>query len=87
MLPGVSHVIVDEAHERSEDSDFALLLLRRLLPLRPDLKVLLMSATLDSKLFSDYFGGAPCVVVPGRTFAVTELFLEDALQLTGHKAL
>jgi len=47
-----------------------------------------MSATLDSSLFSDYFGGkAPCVKFPGRTFPVTELYLEHALEMTGAVSL
>ena len=43
-----------------------------------------MSATLDAALFSGYFGGAPTLTIPGRTFAVTPLYLEDAIELTGH---
>ena len=50
-----------------------------------DLKVILMSATLDADLFHDYFGGAPSVKFPGRTFPVTELYLEHALEATGHQ--
>jgi HrpA-like RNA helicase len=43
-----------------------------------------MSATLDSKLFCSYFGGAPLVSVPGRTFPVSSYYLEDLLEETGH---
>ena len=71
---GVTHVIVDEVHERSEESDFLLLILRDLLPLRPDLKVLLMSATVDAKLFSDYFLKCKCIEIPGRTFPVQQVY-------------
>ena len=59
----VSHVIVDEVHERSIDSDFLLIVLRELLRKRPGLKLILMSATLNAKLFSDYFQGAKVVFV------------------------
>ena len=83
-LAGVSHVIVDEAHERSADGDFLLMVLRRMLPRRPDLKVILMSATLDAALFEGFFAGASQLHIPGRTFAVTPFFLEDALELTKH---
>ena len=83
-LEGVSHVIVDEAHERSADGDFLLMVLRRLLPRRPDLRVVLMSATLDAALFEGYFGGACRLTIPGRTFAVTPFFLEDCLEFTKH---
>jgi hypothetical protein len=69
-LAGVSHVIVDEVHERSEDSDFLLMVLRDLLPHHPKLRVVLMSATMNAALFSTYFGGAPVITIPGRTFPV-----------------
>ncbi|XP_067636192.1 putative ATP-dependent RNA helicase DHX57 [Eurosta solidaginis] len=81
LLSSVSHVIVDEVHERSEESDFLLMILKDLLKQRAELKVILMSATLNAKLFSDYFGGAPVLDIPGRTFHVEQLFLEDILEV------
>lgn len=63
MLQTVSHLIIDEVHERSEESDFLLLILKELLQKRPNLKVVLMSATLNSKLFSEYFNGAPVLTI------------------------
>ena len=83
-LRQVSHVFVDEVHERGLESDFLLLALKDLLPSRPDLKVILMSATMDAERFSAYFGNAPIFQVPGRTFPVKTLYLEDALKMTGH---
>ncbi|KAL7743180.1 hypothetical protein ACLKA6_016313 [Drosophila palustris] len=80
LLGNVTHVIVDEVHERSEESDFLLLILKNILRERKDLKVILMSATLNASLFSDYFGGAPVLDIPGRTFPVQQLFLEDILE-------
>ena len=80
-LEGVTHVILDEVHERSIESDFLLIILKSLLEERPDLKVILMSATLDAKRISDYFGGCPTVEVPGRTFPVEVRWLEDAVEL------
>ncbi|XP_017085625.1 putative ATP-dependent RNA helicase DHX57 [Drosophila eugracilis] len=82
LLESVTHVIVDEVHERSEESDFLLLILKNLLRERKDLKVILMSATLNATLFSDYFGGAPVLDIPGRTFPVQQLFLEDILEMS-----
>ncbi|XP_067011833.2 putative ATP-dependent RNA helicase DHX57 isoform X2 [Anabrus simplex] len=79
-LKNVSHIIVDEVHERSEESDFLLLILRDLLPLRPDLKVILMSATLNAELFSSYFSQVPIIDIPGRTFHVDQYFLEDIIE-------
>lgn len=82
MLDSISHVIVDEVHERSEESDFILLILKELLQKRSDLKVVLMSATLNAKLFSDYFNDAPVLEIPGRTFPVQQIFLETILDMS-----
>ena len=63
-------LIVDEAHERSLNIDFLLGYLKRLLPRRPDLKVVITSATIDPERFSRHFGGAPVVEVAGRSHPV-----------------
>jgi len=63
-------IIVDEAHERSLNIDFLLGYLKTLLPRRPDLKVIITSATIDLQRFSEHFNGAPIVEVSGRTFPV-----------------
>lgn len=83
MLDTVSHVIIDEVHERSEESDFLLMILKDLLAKRKDLRVILMSATLNAKLFSDYFGGTPVLEIPGRTHPVEQFFVEDILEKSG----
>jgi len=80
----VTHIIVDEVHERSIETDFLLIILRSLVMRRPSLKVVLMSATVDSQKFSKYFGAAPVIQVPGRTFPVETRYLEDAIELTGY---
>ena len=84
-LQEVTHLVLDEVHERSIDSDFLLIVLKRLLEKRQDLKVVLMSATVDAERFSAYLGGAPVLNVPGRTFPVEVRYLEDALELTGYQ--
>ncbi|EFJ53272.1 hypothetical protein VOLCADRAFT_86387 [Volvox carteri f. nagariensis] len=110
-LHGVTHVVVDEVHERSLQSDFLIALLRDLLAARraqqqqqqqpegtegadsplpppppaPALKVVLMSATLDAKLFANYFGGCPVLHAAGRTFPVSRLFLEDVYEATEYR--
>ncbi len=81
-LNSVTHVVVDEVHERSEESDFLLMIIRDLLPRRPKLKIILMSATLNANLFSSYFGKIPVVDIPGRTFPVKQFFLEEIISLT-----
>ncbi|MCZ4096039.1 MULTISPECIES: ATP-dependent RNA helicase HrpA [Streptomyces] len=63
-------IIIDEAHERSLNIDFILGYLAQLLPRRPDLKVIITSATIDPARFSRHFGDAPVVEVSGRTFPV-----------------
>ncbi|NXE15777.1 DHX34 helicase, partial [Lophotis ruficrista] len=73
-LPGYHVLIADEVHERHLHSDFLLGVLRRLLPLRPDLKLVLMSATINIRLFSGYFGGAPVLQVPGRIFPISVIY-------------
>jgi ATP-dependent RNA helicase DHX29 len=83
-LREVTHLVLDEVHERSIDSDFLLIVLKKLITRRKDLKVVLMSATVDAERFSAYLGGAPVLNVPGRTFPVQVQYLEDAIELTGY---
>jgi ATP-dependent RNA helicase DHX29 len=81
-LQEVTHLVIDEVHERSIDTDFLLVILRSLMERRPELKVILMSATVDSARFSRYLNDAPVLTVPGRTFPVQTRYLEDAIELT-----
>ncbi|RYP38167.1 hypothetical protein DL768_010813 [Monosporascus sp. mg162] len=83
-LREITHLVLDEVHERSIDSDFLLIVLKKLLLRRKDLKVVLMSATVDAEKFSKYLGGAPILNVPGRTFPVQVKYLEDAIEATGY---
>lgn len=85
-LAGVSHVFVDEVHERSLDVDFLLILLRTVILKRKDFKVVLMSATLDANIFEQYFNKVSTVgkvEIQGRTFPVEDYYLDDILYLTG----
>lgn len=63
-------LIIDEAHERSLNIDFLLGYLKRLLPKRPDLKLIITSATIDPQGFSDFFNSAPVIEVSGRSYPV-----------------
>ncbi|XP_058021031.1 putative ATP-dependent RNA helicase DHX57 [Ahaetulla prasina] len=83
-LQGITHIIIDEIHERTEESDFLLLIMKGLLLQRPELRVVLMSATLNTDIFSQYFNSCPIVNIPGSTFPVEQFFLEDAIAMTGY---
>ncbi|KAJ1547398.1 hypothetical protein HK096_003114, partial [Nowakowskiella sp. JEL0078] len=80
QLEGVSHVIVDEVHERGIDSDFLLIALRRLIRAKTGLKVVLMSATINSDVFSQYFDGCPVLNIPGFTHPVKDIYLETIIR-------
>ncbi|KAF2725092.1 hypothetical protein K431DRAFT_240048, partial [Polychaeton citri CBS 116435] len=92
-LDSVSHIVIDEVHERSRDVDFLMVMLKRMMAARqaasrPMPKIVLMSATLDTELFSHYFGSAeetvfqPCpyMNIAGRHFDVQEVFLGELFQ-------
>ncbi len=70
LLRRYDTVIIDEAHERSLNIDFLLGYLKQLLPKRPDLRVIVTSATIDTARFAEHFGGCPVVEVSGRTYPV-----------------
>ena len=81
-LSSLDYLILDEVHERTMDLDLLFIALRKLQERQQGLKIILMSATVDARKFSDYFGGAPVLDLPGRTFPVEVGFLEDAIEAT-----
>ncbi|KAK5119101.1 hypothetical protein LTR62_000312 [Meristemomyces frigidus] len=85
-LADVSHVVIDEVHERSLDTDFLLVLVRDVLRVRKDLKLILMSATLDAQVFERYFAGAASVglvEIEGRTHPVQDVHLMQIRNMMG----
>ncbi|XP_027329494.1 DExH-box ATP-dependent RNA helicase DExH7, chloroplastic isoform X2 [Abrus precatorius] len=89
-LSGITHIIVDEVHERSLLGDFLLIVLKNLTEKQSSessrkLKIILMSATVDASLFSRYFSHCPVVTAEGRTHPVTTYFLEDIYEWIKYK--
>ncbi|XP_076614901.1 ATP-dependent RNA helicase DHX29 [Chaetodon auriga] len=83
-LSSLTHIIVDEVHERSVQSDFLLTILKDVVMRRSDLQLILMSATVDCDKFSNYFNRCPVISIPGRTFPVEVSHLEDIVEETGY---
>ncbi|KAM9007192.1 ATP-dependent DNA/RNA helicase DHX36 isoform 2-T2 [Ara ararauna] len=79
-LSTISHVVLDEIHERNLQSDVLMSIIKDLLNIRLDLKVILMSATLNAEKFSEYFDNCPMIHIPGFTFPVVEYLLEDVIE-------
>lgn len=80
LLRGYDVIIIDEAHERSLNIDFLLGLLQNIIRRRPDLKVIITSATIDTVKFSKVFHDAPVIEVSGRTFPVDIRYVDDAAE-------
>jgi len=84
-LQCITHIVIDEVHERHLDSDVLLAILKQTLSSVPHLTVVLMSATMDADRFSKYFGdNTPRMHIPGFTHPVQDYTLEDVLTLTGY---
>ncbi|KAK7385921.1 hypothetical protein VNO78_31892 [Psophocarpus tetragonolobus] len=80
-ISGITHIIMDEIHERDRYSDFMLAIIRDMLLSYPHLRLILMSATIDASRFSQYFGSCPIIHVPGFTYPVKTFYLEDVLSI------
>ncbi|KAK7300204.1 hypothetical protein RJT34_11041 [Clitoria ternatea] len=80
-ISGITHIIMDEIHERDRYSDFMLAIIRDMLLSYPHLRLILMSATFDAVRFSQYFGSCPIIHVPGFTYPVKTFYLEDVLTI------
>jgi len=83
-MADVSHIIVDEVHERSMDCDFLLVVLKQLIETNPHIKIILMSASVNALRFSQYFNNCPVINIEGRTYPVESFYLEDIIELTGY---
>ncbi|KAM7353368.1 ATP-dependent RNA helicase Rhau [Cochliomyia hominivorax] len=83
LMIGINIVILDEIHERSVETDLLMALLKKILPHRSDLKVILMSATVSEETFCEYFNNCFTLHIEGTLFPVDVHYLEDILQETG----
>ncbi|XP_017491939.1 PREDICTED: ATP-dependent RNA helicase DHX36 [Rhagoletis zephyria] len=84
LMSAVSAVIIDEIHERGVETDLLLALFKFILPHRPELKVILMSATVSEHEFSAYFNNCCTINIEGTMFPVKVNYLEDIIQETGY---
>jgi len=85
-LQEYTHIIIDEVHERDKSSEFLLIVLRDLIhgPRAQNLKIILMSATLQTSKYADYFGNCPVITIGSQIYPVQEFYLEDILIQTSY---
>lgn len=84
-LFGVTHIIVDEIHERRAGCELLLIILKDMVQKYPDLKIILMSANANLNIFSKYFNDCPIIDVEGNCYPVKDFFLEDIVQMLNYK--
>ncbi|KAI5084872.1 hypothetical protein GOP47_0001041 [Adiantum capillus-veneris] len=82
-VSGITHIIIDEVHERDLETDFLLIVVRELLQNYPSIRVVIMSATVDSSIYTRYFDYCPAIAVPGMMHPVQVYYLEDLPSLMG----
>lgn len=75
----ITHIILDEIHERELSTDILLNIVKKMLAKGNNIKIILMSATVDADMFTSYFGGCPTINIPGRTYEVDILYLGQIL--------
>ncbi|KAG7470975.1 hypothetical protein MATL_G00119570 [Megalops atlanticus] len=85
LLSSISHLVLDEIHERNLQSDVLITIVKDLIRVRDDLKIILMSATLNAEKFSKYFGNCPMIHIPGFTYPVKEYLLEDVVEMLRYR--
>ena len=90
FFKNLGYIFIDEVHERSIDGDFLLIILKKMIKNFPNLKIILMSATIDKSIFTGYFGQITKheiahVHIEGRTFPIDDFYLNDVLDMTDFK--
>ncbi|KAG6443234.1 ATP-dependent DNA/RNA helicase DHX36 [Manduca sexta] len=84
-LGSFSHIILDEVHERDTHIDLALCMLKKVLSKRKDVRLILMSATIDAEKLSEYYDNCPMVHIEGLAYPVKDIYLEEILQITNYE--
>lgn len=85
VLQSITHLLLDEVHERDKITDFLLIAVKDGLAINPNLRIILMSATVDSEIFSEYFNKCPILSIPGRLFSTEIFYLSELLKLTKYE--
>lgn len=84
-LQNITHLLIDEVHERDVTTDFLLIAVKAALQKYPHLKLVIMSATMNSKKFSEYFNNCPVIDVDGRMFKIETIHLDELLIRTDYR--
>lgn len=81
LFRNITHILVDEAHERAKENDFLLTSIKEHFNANPNLKLIIMSATMDTGVFANYFGACDEISISTKQFDVEEIYLEDILKM------
>ena len=85
LYNNITHILIDEAHERAKENDFLLTSIKEHFNANPNLKLVIMSATMDTAVFAKYFGTCEEISISTKQFDVQEIYLEDILKLVDFK--
>lgn len=85
LYSNITHILIDEAHERAKENDFLLTSIKEHFNANPNLKLIIMSATMDTAVFANYFGACEQISVSTKQYDVQEIYLEDILKLVDFK--
>lgn len=85
LFRNITHILIDEAHERNKENDFLLTSIKEHFNDNPNLKLIVMSATMDTGVFAKYFGACEEVSISQKMFDVQEIYLEDILKVVGFR--
>lgn len=80
IFKNITHILIDEAHERAKENDFLLTSIKEHFNANPNLRLVIMSATMDTEVFANYFGGCEEISISLKQFEVQEIYLEDILK-------